>query len=102
MTSIIDRIKAYRDKHKVSLKEATDAIRAEEAAKMPRVGYDLIAAYQGVYEDSPDHPNGEPNTEWALEKIRKDTPKQRLDTYLQWNGILGWTNRIWELSQGEL
>jgi hypothetical protein len=96
MTSIIDRIKAYRDKHKVSLKEATDAIRAEEAAKMPRVCYYLIA------EDSPDHPNGEPNTEWALEKIRKDTPKQRLDTYLQWNGILGWTNRIWELSQGEL
>lgn len=38
----------------------------------------------------------------VAEKIKALSPKERLAIYLEWNGILGWTNRIWELSQGEL
>lgn len=69
------------------------------------IGNDLIEAYKGYYED-----------EWALlisqeesfvlERIREtilhDTPKKRLEVYLEWNGILGYTNRIYELATGEL
>lgn len=73
---------------------------------MTKIANDLIEAYRGRYEDAhkPQEAGrfvGEPTTEEAIQMIRKDTPKERLATYLQWNGIIGYTNRIWEISQGE-
>ncbi len=79
------------------------------------IGNDLIKAYMGVHEDELQHlhkvkfensPEVQDFDQWAepivKNMINQASPKDRLDTYLQWNGILGWTNRIWELSQGEL
>lgn len=72
-----------------------------------RIGDDLIKAYQGYYENqhSPDGRSwfhGEPTREEAIEMIKAQSPKERLEVYLHWNGIIGWTNRIWEISQGEM
>ena len=77
------------------------------------IGNDLIEAYKGFYEDELNIFGAAKAKETGLSAethidlkvqlmIKSHTPKERLDTYLQWNGILGWTNRIWELSQGEL
>lgn len=66
---------------------------------------DLIEAFRGYYE-----------SEWALLKdqseenirfhiemtIAMKTCKERLEIYLEWNGIIGYTSRIWEITQGEL
>lgn len=76
---------------------------------MSKICNDLIEAYKGFYEDeliSKERiPTDQENAAFEvkmIERIRSNSPKERLDTYLQWNGIIGWTNRIWELSQGEL
>ena len=74
---------------------------------MTQIANDLVEAYKGVYEDEmagdltvpmeePEH-----ETAWVEAKIRSHTPKERLAVYLQWNGILGWTERIWDISQGK-
>lgn len=69
---------------------------------MPRIANDLIEAYEGYYEDECT-PTGElPNAEAVLNRILSHSPKERLEVYLEWNGILGYTDRIWEISQGEL
>lgn len=34
--------------------------------------------------------------------IRSATPRKRMDVYLQWNGISGYTSMLWELSQGKI
>lgn len=45
----------------------------------------LIEAYKGVYED----------------ELLADSPQERLATYLQWGGIIGFTETIWAIAQGE-
>lgn len=37
----------------------------------------------------------------AEQVIRAHTPKQRFAIYLEWNGILGYTETLWEITQGE-
>lgn len=45
-----------------------------------------------------------PYKEWSYKRaekvIRAHTPKQRLAIYLEWNGILGYTETIWDISSG--
>lgn len=76
---------------------------------MTQISNDLIEAYKGYYEreyefewDENIPELDEPYTEWCKNKIQGDSPKERLEVYLEWNGILGYTNRIWEIAQGEL
>jgi hypothetical protein len=38
---------------------------------------------------------------WIADKIASDGPKDRLAIYLEWHGILGYTETIWAISQGE-
>lgn len=45
----------------------------------------LIEAYMG---------NREITREKAIEEIGKDSLRTRLDTYLDWNGIIGFTGQI--------
>lgn len=35
-------------------------------------------------------------------KIEQHTPKERLEVYLEWNGIIGYANRAFEIATGEL
>lgn len=60
----------------------------------------LIEAYEGYYEDEmakdlthvieePEH-----SREWVLRKMWNHTSKERLEIYLHWNGIIGWTDQI--------
>lgn len=76
---------------------------------------DLIEAYMGVYEDDllrahrvtfASSPEVQDFNQWAEGKvpamIRAETPKERLDTYLQWNGILGFTSAIFAIATGEV
>ncbi len=74
---------------------------------------DLVEAYEGIYEDDFKFdfeqgivgPTGLSKEQYVKvrvrHRIREHTPKERLDVYLQWNGILGYTSRIWAISQGE-
>ncbi|HEX9429604.1 MAG TPA: hypothetical protein VF944_04435 [Candidatus Bathyarchaeia archaeon] len=68
---------------------------------------DLVEAYKGFYEDeiARDEPVGGEFynlvDEWVEAKIRSHTPKERLEVYLEWNGIIGYTGRIWSIAQGE-
>ncbi len=74
---------------------------------------DLLEAYRGVYEEDfeRDWENKLPDvgtlsldgyvTMRIAFRITEHTAKERLDVYLQWNGIIGYTGRIWEISQGE-
>lgn len=77
-----------------------------------KIHNDLFAAYAGYYEDdiAREIPRGPgPLTpaddlaqiKWVEAKIRSHTPKKRLEVYLHWNGIIGWTGRIWDITQGE-
>lgn len=74
---------------------------------------DLLEAYLGVFADdlkrafdvtefTPVKPDFD---EWAVMKaalmIQGAPPKERLDTYLQWNGILGYTSAIFAIATGE-
>jgi hypothetical protein len=75
----------------------------------------LLEAYLGYYEEEwqnefADSPAGAGDfsvtfKEWlnrrATTQITEDSPKQRLDIYLEWNGILGYTETIWDISQGQ-
>lgn len=63
------------------------------------ISNDLREAYKGYYEDSHNNP---PSDRWVEETIATHTPKERLDVYLTWNGIIGWTSRIFEIATGEL
>lgn len=66
---------------------------------------DLMEAYLGYYGEDENPSVTDPSVTdpraWAEEKIKSHTPKERLEIYLEWNGILGYTSRIWEISQGE-
>lgn len=57
---------------------------------------DLIEAYLGYYED--EIANVTDKTEWAQRKILADSPKQRLETYCTWNGIIGYAGRMYEIA----
>lgn len=70
----------------------------------------LMEAYLGYYEDdfSAEFPgvakSGLTFEEWnkaqADKKIRADSPKRRLEIYLEWNGILGYANTVYEIATG--
>lgn len=74
---------------------------------------DLIEAYKGVNEDdlqraftatifTPSDPDYDAWVEMkVILMIQAHTPKERLDTYLQWNGILGYTSAIFAIATGE-
>lgn len=73
---------------------------------MANIGNDLIEAYKGYYENEW-HPTEDPQNQkdydvYVRNRIEADSPKERLEVYLEWNGILGYTNRIFELATGEL
>lgn len=72
---------------------------------MSEISNDLIEAYKGYYEDELEQvvpwTDAAVNS-WVIDKIRSHTPKERLEVYLEWNGILGYSSRIWEITQGEL
>ena len=84
-----------------------------KTVNISRIHNDLREAYFGTYEDlfEDDWNRKLPDVgELSLddyinmrvgERVREHTAKERLDVYLTWNGILGWTHRIWSISQGE-
>lgn len=68
----------------------------------------LEEAYLGYYEDEmaadltvpmeePEHAKA-----WVLNKISLDTPKERLRVYLEWNGILGYSEVIYAVATGKM
>lgn len=59
----------------------------------------LLEAYLGFYEQELTNVLDKPKAAEAL--IRTHSPKERLAVYLEWNGIVGFTSRIWAISQGE-
>lgn len=75
---------------------------------MTKISNDLMEAYRGYYEDEMaadlTSPMEEPEHEiaWCKAKIMSDSPKERLQVYLHWNGIIGYTYRIYEIATGEL
>lgn len=66
---------------------------------MIKISNDLIEAYEGVFGDREDV-NYDPRS--PEEHILAHTPKERLEVYLEWNGIVGYTGRIYEIATGEL
>lgn len=70
-----------------------------------KIHNDLIEAYIGLYEDEfigdAALSTRESQVAWASDKIRRDPPKERLAVYLQWNGIIGYTGRIYDIATGE-
>lgn len=79
-----------------------------------KISNDLVEAYKGRYEDESVRPwtraesgytlmgPDEAIDKWVREKIASHTPRERLEVYLEWNGILGYTDRIYEIATGEL
>lgn len=59
---------------------------------------DLIQAYLGTFED--DLPEGTESEHrmWAIAKITGHTPKQRLMTWMEWNGIFGYAERAYTIA----
>lgn len=74
---------------------------------MTTIHNDLVEAYEGFYEDEMANdltvPMEEPEDTraWVEAKIRGHSARERLEVYLEWNGILGYTGRIWDISQGK-
>lgn len=75
---------------------------------------DLVEAYLGYHEDDlvaeyAHLKQGESDMQaydqWVLatieKRVRNDSPRDRLATYLEWNGILGYTGRIFEIATGQ-
>lgn len=79
------------------------------------IGHDLIEAYSGIYEDEMTEdmmeefegrtPSAQEAEEWtrsdAIRRIINHTPKERLERYLEWNGIIGYSNRVYDISIGK-
>lgn len=68
----------------------------------------LKEAYLGYYEDEmaadltapmeePEHAEA-----WVLNKISSDTPKKRLRVYLEWNGIIGFSEVVYAIATGQM
>lgn len=78
------------------------------------IGHDLIEAYKGYYEDdwlvefyeevAGTNVSEEEQETWmtsrAIQEIVNNLPLARLRIYLEWNGIIGHTGRIYELAIG--
>jgi len=78
---------------------------------------DLVEAFLGVYEEDyrkeydlyVEKHKGElalPSYDYWVEdlarnSIRKSTNEERLDVYCQWNGIIGFSNRLYKIATGE-
>lgn len=80
-------------------------------SQMFKVRNDLIEAYKGYYEDDREmlHKFTSDGVfqmdlfdEWVRMKIVSDSPKERLERYLEWNGISGYTNSIYEIAHGSI
>ena len=83
---------------------------------MFKIGKDLVEAYVGYYEDEWEaelyeevggaNVSDEDHKSWMLSRATKEiinhTPKRRLEIYLEWNGIIGYSGRIYELATGHL
>lgn len=83
---------------------------------MFKIGNDLIEAYVGHYEDEwmaelyeevgGQNVEEDAHEAWmkarATREIINHTPKRRLEIYLEWNGILGYGSRIFEVATGHL
>jgi hypothetical protein len=78
---------------------------------MFKIRNDLIEAYKGYYEDDRDTLRKFTNEgtfmfdlfeEWIRLKIVSDSPKERLERYLEWNGISGYTNTVFEIATGSI
>lgn len=81
---------------------------------MFKIGNDLLKAYVGYHEDewTKDlheavggvNVDDEAVKSWmetkAIQTIINHTPKQRLEIYLEWNGIIGYSSRIYEVAIG--
>lgn len=63
------------------------------------ISKDLLEAYQGHYAN---HEDEACDVQTAEEHIQRHTPQQRLDIYLTWNGIHGYTDRVFAIATGEL
>lgn len=80
---------------------------------MFKICNDLIAAYTGTYEnelvqqgDGSFKRTNDMTTEefqrWVEWKIVADSPKERLETYLTWEGIHGYSSRIYDIAMGKM
>jgi hypothetical protein len=69
---------------------------------MARMSKPLMDAYAGVYEDElkPFNDRTRPAAIEAL--ILADDAKKRLEVYLEWNGIIGYTNTIYMIATGAI
>lgn len=74
--------------------------------RMDRIPHMLVEAYIGYYEremardltvkmEEPEHTEA-----WARARIMSEAPKQWLDTYMHWHGLIGWTENVWDISHG--
>lgn len=61
----------------------------------------LVGAYLGSYEDEMEKIEAITSSEhrrlWVFEKIRSHEPKQHTETYLDWVGIMGYNESIWQI-----
>lgn len=74
----------------------------------------LLEAYMGYYEDDREFTDSLPIglredptgrellREWAEKRINEDTPKQRLKIYCTWNGILGYSDVLYDIAVGNI
>lgn len=76
---------------------------------------DLVEAYKGYYEeeitldrleklgaDVSEEYKAWFETLWAEKKIVSHGPEQRLIIYCEWNGIIGYATRLFEIATGEI
>lgn len=82
-----------------------------------KIRNDLIEAYKGYYEDDrattqayeeefKNEPVRQDFDQWLTERVKVqiivDSPKERLERYLEWNGIQGYTSSIYEIAHGSI
>ena len=77
------------------LSEVVEALKRREAARPAlKVADDLIEAFVGVGRAS--------TAEEARLAIVEATPRDRLDVYCRWNGILGYSSRLADIMEGKI
>ena len=57
---------------------------------------DLIKAYRGCVWGLEDAPENE-----VVKAIMNDSPKRRLEVYCEWYGIIGYSDRLFEIATGQ-
>jgi hypothetical protein len=70
--------------------EITYAPRAEDIGG-------LVAAYRGAHEDHWKQYPADKREDAIKAVIKGETPLQRLRTYLEWEGIIGWAGTIYDI-----